>query len=450
MEHADGRVKFSVDNDNQNVKEKEKINYDAPDRGDGDIEKRLEDAKYYRVDFGYMPEEFEFYGGKYHFKNGNCGLTIEGYSLDIGLNEFASESHIEIEAVEEYNVGDRSGFLLRRKRAKLDEDRADAYHVDGFDREVYTIFEDENMMFHIWVGLHVSDAELEKIVQNMKLSLISYEEGMTEDGTLKVTDAFTWKDREEANKHIPGAQEETADGSIKETGISRVFQKKETSPMYQETRLNEDGDRYLWETRIDVTIESVEIVDDISALKKERFVQHWDDAWWSQYFTEDGTVLPYTRQIYEKDTLKEEYEMGRKLVLVTAKLENVSEYDTIFGVPVYEWLCVPGKLKTKNYGEGYVYEVFEERRTDNSLNSLEWEDAMIYTDHKGAGEKIDEETGNPKGYGSVWLKAGEQEMITLGYLIDDDMLDRLYMLKPTALTPMVHGTTPVLIPLTAN
>lgn len=389
----------------------------------GNHEERLMKANHYKLVMDYMPDglEYQEIHGKFRFNDNRSGITAEAWAL--GKN--TTIEVLDIESAEKYNWGNREVVLLRRNYQYALESES------RFDREAYVVFESENMLVHLYVSTTIADDELIKIVEGLRLEPAKYGELTDTDGPY-ITDAYTWEEMVEMRADVPIPIPDSAVKQEEGTGntivqVDRIASIGETYETYFATNMNDGG--MIYETKVQITVENVEIKEDISGLEWTCFVEHLNENEIREYISEDGEILPYIRRIIEtgdgiltpKETLVDEYSMQRKLVLVSLKYENVSNLD-VYGEILIQPKCLPGELREK---DGKL--VFVEKEEDQFMNSKTWGDYVVYKDQPGSGETTNEDKGNASGYGSVALNAGETIEVTVGYLLDEDLTDELYL-----------------------
>lgn len=399
-----------------------------PAAGDG------EEVRYYRVFWDYLPEGYSYQHGKFLQEDVAGGITPLIYALEEGGDSYTLS---DVAGAEEFELDGLQGYLLRSASSLNPTD-------DGaYDRSLFFVWEEENIMVRLWTSRRVSDEELRKVAEGLRLEAVTAgeaEEFRSAHERLYVSTDFTWTDLEvmeqagleEAKNRASSVSEEA------EVSLAQVLNLQEPFTYYVEA---EPGEAPSPLAELHMTLKSVEVLDDISALDTNNLVDY-DEVWWRKTFGENGTILPANREVYAYGdgvteparTFIEEKEVERCMVLVHLTLENVS--NQMLREAIY-----PGS-RMLHLANGVIREAEGTPvLTERSLMPETME--AIYVQVTG-------DMRTPEGYAHNWtVQAGAKQEITLGYLVDKEVLDTLCLEKQAVIVP---GEAPVTVafPIGAN
>lgn len=383
-----------------------------------------EEAKYYRVFWDYLPEGYSYQHGKFLPDDFLGGISPYIYALE---GEGSSYSLRDIGEVEEWELDGRQGYLLRNASSLNPADE------DAYDRSLFFVWEEENIMVRLQASRSVSDEDLRRVAEGLRLEAVTAEEmeafGMSTE-RMYVSTEFTWTDLEIMEQAGLEETENRASSVSEETEVSlaQVLSLQEPFTYYIEAN---PGEAQPSLAELHMTLKGVEVLDRISVLDTGN-IADYDEVWWDKIFDENGMILPENREVYDYGdgitepmrTFVDAKEVERCLVLVHLTLENVSDQRIEMFSGSRMLHCVSGVVR-----EAEGVSVLMERSLISETSEA------IYVQVSG-----DEA---PEGYAHYWdMPAGAVQEVTLGYLIDQEALDTLCLEKNAVIVP---GEAPVTV-----
>ena len=349
--------------------------------------------EYVKMNIGYLPDGVIKDQGK--------------YSLNGEHNEkcftFVVERVAEDVTVTDDNIIDYEQFEIDGNMAVL----ANVNNVSNeYTRRFFIYFEEYGVYVKCYVTSDVTDDELRMVMEN-----ISFTEGTAEDcsgGSLsaakkslleKAEEAFDEFCQSQYDAYIEANQNVTfTEISLGQTvGFSDEFTKAMTENNYC----------------VDYTIDSIEVMDNISGLDKDNFNLGMIDL--SEYADENGNLVPYTREVYSDgdgiNTVKElisSEQVNRKLIYITVTATNNTNKEQSFYMPQIS-------LDELRENDGKLEVV-------SNLPSYKYMREISYIDNNNV-----DKFGFKSGYNALGIPANSSEVIHLGFFVDEDTLDELYV-----------------------
>lgn len=388
-------------------------------------------VNYYYLKLNYVPAGMKYMEihGKYLWDDPDHMVGISGcgsYRLDGEDNVLTV---LDVEEQEVAELGGRTVCLF--------------WSASGKRNEAYVVFEEEGILAHLSADISVSDDELRKVLENLELQPITEEElpeparrsGFYLSDELSISQLKEM----ESNTETLEAEKEAVDDEYEIMETGRVLGIGEAVSIYQAY-----GEAYPPEgyAEVRITVENVEILDNVSQLLRDNFERPADGTWWNERFADDGRVLPYVRQEIEYgngidapyETVVNEEEVGRKLVLVTIKRENLSDKDLPMGVTLLWIGCFTSDVREENG----AYSLRQNRMWLQQSRSFEI-GGCIYVSRDNS-KDIDSD-GKGRQFASWQMNANDVQEYTLGFLIDEDRLTDLYYTERGSLEPDGEVTT---------
>lgn len=385
---------------------------------------------YYYLKLNYVPEGMKYMElhGKYLWDDPDhhVGINGGGFGLDDEDNVLTM---LNVQGQEVTELGGRTTILF--------------YPASGERNEAFVVFEEEGILAHLTAHVSVSDDEFRKVLENLELQPIAEEElpeSQRRSG-FYISDEPRPKQSEEVglNNRVSETEEEIIDDEYEIVEAGRVLAIGEPVSIYQAYGIDYPPEGY---SEIRITVEKMEILDNVSQLSRDNFVRPADETWWNERFAGDGSILPYIRQEVEHGdginapykTVTKEEEVGRKLVLVTIKRENLSDKELPMGVTL-NWIgCFTSDLREENG----TYILRQNRKwLEQSLSFAAG--GCLYIERDNSKDIYSEDKGRQFFF---WrMDANDVQEYTLGFLIDEDRLNDLYYTEKGALEPGADATT---------
>lgn len=387
------------------------------DAVEGDLS---EGIRYYHLNLNYVPEGMEYLGGKYNYPDRMVGISTLG-AFDLGEGESVI-SVLNIKETENFEAGGRQVTFMRS-----------ASHSSNY---AFVIFEEEHVVVWLCVNESVPDDEMRKVMENLELQPIAEKGEMDWRSSFDLAVSMTWEQfMEQEEDPLFGSprvvQAEDNDG-FKITEVAQVLEVGESVSIY--AAAEED---LVTNAEVRISVEKVEILDNISQLSRDNFERSTDEAWWDRCFAEDGSILPHIRKDIEfgdgvnapYETVVNEEEVGSKLVLITIKRENLSAQDLESGVSL-SWVCC---FTSNLVEENGSYILKQNQMWLEQDDRIYGAGSCIYVDRDNSKDIYSEDKGRQFFF---WrMDAGDVQEYTLGFLVDEDRLNDLYYTEKVALTP---------------
>lgn len=349
--------------------------------------------EYVKMNIGYLPDGVIKDQGK--------------YSLNGEHNEkcftFIVERVAEDMTITDKNIIDYEQFDINGNTAVL----ANVHNTSNeYTRRFYIYFEEYGAFVKCYVTSDVSDDELRMVMEN-----ISFTEGTAEDcsgGSLSAAKKSLLEKAEEAFDEFCQSQYDAYINANQNVTFTEISLGKTVgfSDDFAQEMMREN-------CCVDYSVDSIEVMDNISELNKENFYNSLFDL--SEYADENGNILPYTREVYSSgdgiDTVNElisSEQVGRKLVYITVTATNNTDTVQHFYMPQISL----DQLRENN----------GELESASNLPSYQYMSEISYIDNNNV-----DELGFKSGYYSLDIPANSKEVIHLGFFVDEDTLDELYV-----------------------
>ncbi|OAK67335.1 hypothetical protein [Lederbergia galactosidilytica] len=354
--------------------------------------KAAKNDKPYKLDVGYLPENMEEISEgamKYSFKD---NYAQGGFSFLLWrLGESSDFSTLYSRDFEEKEFNGKKAVVVNRD---MGDDNL------TFDRQVFLLFEEEGILLESYVGTDVTEEQLMAVMENVSLKPTSEENASY---TLDYDEFLANQEKE--------AAEEPAELSVipLKKDSRQLFNVGQTVPVTLEQM--ETGII----NKLDYVIEKVEVFDSIEDFKEENFNPFGlGTLTENKALDETKKLLPYERDVYQvgngKDSINKLIEspsVNLKFVYLTTKVKNNSKQATeeIYMHPSLQ------VLKSENNAWNYAG---EEGIAENSIMTGE----VDYLEPHGDG----------KGFYNIGsLQPGQTMQINLGYFVDEDKLDSIFL-----------------------
>lgn len=386
-------------------------------------------VRYYHLNLNYVPEGMEYLErhGMYMYPDRLVGISTLG-AFDLG----EGESVIQVPNIEETENFEAAGRPVSFMRS--------ASHSTDY---AFVIFEEEHLVVWVCLDKSVPEDEMRKVLENLELQPVPEEECPERPSRLDLAVHMTWEQymsqEEDPLFGSPRAVHAENDDGFETMEVARVLEIGEPVSVYGAAE--ED---LVTNAEVRVTVEKVEVLDDISQLSRENFEYPTNEQWWGEMFAEDGSILPYIRQDLEfgdgvsapYETVVNEEEARSKVVLVTIKRENLSGRDLQSGVSLSGVRCFTSNLVEENGSF-----VLKQNRMWLGQSRGWANGSAIYAERDNSKDIYSEDKGRQFFF---WrMDAGDVQEYTLGFLIDEDRLNDLYYTEKVALMPgdSLDGTT---------
>ena len=292
---------------------------------------------------------------------------------------------------EERTFGSRTGVYL--KYQDLEQD-------GSFNQRIYLLCPEEYRVVILYIGDDVQKEDAMKVAENLSIS--------ETDAVMETKDLYTW-----SNFIEPETEWSESVTEIPQKDL-QIFEVGDTLKITG-TGENEAGE-YLSFDDISVTVDSVQVADDLSLLDENLIPEEWKEA-----IGEDGKLvqntLSYIRSGDGVETLDEVVKtesVQQKLVYVTVTYQNNT--DTAINHMLYIGSLMRLKQENGKYqiyshsGEGYDYII-----GDGVASAI----GMTYFSQKEA-------YGNGGNYISS-LKPGERVQVAMAWIVNENDLGNIYL-----------------------
>ncbi|MCJ7839329.1 anti-sigma factor [Lederbergia sp. NSJ-179] len=347
---------------------------------------------WYKLKIDYLPENMEAIDEsemKYSFKD---NYAQGGFSFLLWrLGENSDFSTMYSSNFEEMEINGRKAVVVSRDTGSDDL---------AFDRQIFLLFKEEGMMLQSYIGTDVSDEQMMTVMKNISLEATSEE------------NAHYTMDYDEflANQEKAEAEEPTE--------FSVVPLKKDSKQLFnvgQPVPVTLEQVETGIINKLDYVIEKVEVFDSIQDFKGENFNDSsLKTLTENQALDETKKLLPYKRDVYKvgdgKDSINKLIEspsVNLKFVYLTTEVKNNSKQATeeIYMHPSLQVLK-PEKNAWNYAGEDGIAE--------ESIMTGEVDYLAPHGDGKGF-------------YNIGILQPGQTMQINLGYFVDEDKLDSIFL-----------------------
>ncbi|MBD8004960.1 DUF4367 domain-containing protein [Bacillus norwichensis] len=344
---------------------------------------------WYKLKIGHLPENMEAIDEsemKYSFKD---NFAQGGFSFLLwrlgGNSDFST---LYSKGYEEKEIDGKKAVIVKRDTRNNNL---------MFDRQVFLLFEEEGIMLESYIGTDVNDEQMMQVLESISLESTSEEKSsiiMDYDKSL-----FNDDDNTSELSVIPLQKDSKQ--------LFRVGQTVPVTLKQAETGIT---------NRLDFVIEEVKVFDSIQDFKQVDF----NDSSLgiiNEYKALDETkkLIPYRRHVYKvgngKDSIDKLLEsplVHPKFVYLTTKVKNTSKQAT---------------------EEIYMHPSLQILRPEKNAWNYAEEDGIAEDSIMTMGE-VDylKPHGNGKSFYNIGsLQPGETMRISLGYFVDEDKLDSMFL-----------------------
>lgn len=335
-----------------------------------------------RLVFSYLPDGIEMHPGDFS-KYGNpnedtCGISADLTLLDVdGDIQFSTDYVV---SAEEFSAGGHSAYLLHRKVE------------NEYDKMLYVLFEQEHCMACALLGCGITNDEAKQIADGLSLEPAAD----AQTATTTWSYAQTLREQEEMQKEDHSDDLQVTPYACEASSCLQI------------------GDAvpapFITDSGVTVTIEKAEIRDSLEGLDHSLFrTEHLH-----RYVDEHWNLLPDERRFYtEADgihslpELIQTTQVNRKFVYLTVRVKN------------------SGKSHLADFGAYYSMEALKE----TADHKLTWNTDADAGMSGGAPYYFDASLtdGNSSHFLYTSILAGETKTFHLGYFVDEDLLDQMYL-----------------------
>lgn len=357
--------------------EKEKYKIDVKVKKDNTATEQMNDGKLYapvKLEYTYLPEGSEVFeaGSRKYYVPSDEGSdahsvsALEFYKLDIAEAEFEELFSIEYK---EFTVNSHQVILIQKDS------------IFEFDKKMYVIFEDYGYVAGAYLGYGIDEEEALKIAEGIRLT-----------------------ETDEASA--------TCAGSLKEMAENEKINAMKDSPDMAIKTLWYDVEDTITEeyTGYEFKMKQVEVLDNINMLDKSKFWENMEGI--SEYIDENGNLLKYERQeLLEGDGENTLHKYGEK-----EKIKKKFVYLTWEVTKADKGILEPEYELAMNF---MLYFIGGDKKDMMNLNNEKFQEAT-YFDASSL-------ENNDSHYFHITLGEGETITCHTGYLVDEDMLDKMYI-----------------------
>lgn len=350
---------------------------------------------------GWMPDGIisDESGIKYHdAQDEQRSVTVCFYKIKGGENCLKEEERGIVSQRTETINGNEVFFLQRN----VTETQKESSHA-LFDKVVWVAFTDTNYAVQLYATTGMTDAELEKVVENLSLTPSDTET------------AAEWIAEEELKEEI---SEGEAEGDLSEE-ISYMQTVSDTSVM----QLYQIGDTIpgdVFDDTVHMSVNSVEVQDNFDGLPTVDCIGQ--DMNYSQYLKEDGTIVDNVRTWYRAgdgvNTLDEEVRQEskeQKVIVLHLTYTNTGS------ASVEQCVC-PYLFFMKEDGTLLRYTQETEEQFYNDSCDLNYDGSEFFL--------FGTESKHTKN--NLLLDAGEQAEAVVAFVVNAEDLDQMYLMaEPT-------------------
>lgn len=331
--------------------------------------------EYVKLNIGYLPEGVIKSQGKYSL-NGEFSEKCFSFIFE-RVSKKQTFTDAFILDYEEFSVNGNKSIL-----ADLND-----------SKRFYIFFEKECLFVTCYVSNDVSNDEIKKVMKNLTVV-----EGNATDNNGGALSQST------SSNNLHGTVEE---GTGTDINIKHSAIKLGQDISYDDNDFNEEAD-------FNFSVDKIEVLDNISSLDINNFESTILDNI-DNYVDEKGNITSYTREIYNygdgiytNNELISSETVNRKFVYVTVNVDNSSNSDKDFN------LAQIGLNYLEN-NNGILQPTLENYEPANH-NEINWID-----------NNNTEKDGFKAGYYFMNVPAKGSKTVHLGFLADEDTLDKLYV-----------------------
>ncbi len=384
-----------------------------------EVDTKQKEAHQIKVEPTYIPDGYEYqeegpYGGKWHNKETNSGISIIPYNAA----ELYKMSRVDEDSFRKFRKESRVK-TSDTENTKLDLFLMDSEYVDSEKTEkmLYLFNEEEGYGIYIHNTSDLPQEEIEKVAEGLKVTVLdetvpypSEEEIQTEIEEKK------WLEEMEAQ----------AGNTIPAEGVRSIGEEIK-NPFRDENSTEFEDIRF--------TVKDIKIQDTlpVDQFPRENYAQYEDEV--ALWVNEDTSLKPHERYVLDAgewgttDAManKEAETVNSKYVVVKMQAENCSDFQT-------EWNASGGISIAPDLAYMKTNEDGSLSRADYQLVGANENYNLQWTAGNGASfpiyfDKIYYTEGVQRMKDAFFrpLAAGETLEYTLVYVADEDQLDSLYL-----------------------
>lgn len=340
--------------------------------------------KWYKLQLNYLPENMEEVpntdGLKFSYKD---NFAKGGFSF--ALMRIERDSDFQALYASDYKEKEING----RKTVIINRDTT---------KEVYILFEKEGIMIDCFVMSDVNEDVMMKVLEN--ISLVP----TTEEDASPIAYINHENNISEENKVIPLNKDS-----------DRIFNIGEGVPVTIESLVKGSNGTTDKLDSLEYTVEKVEVYDSIKNFDQEAFNETGLN-FLNNYgaMDQENNLVPYKRNVYKLgngketvDELVDSQSMNVKFVYLTTTVTNTSKHET------EEIYMHPSLQVLKSEGNSWIYNSNAEI-SEGTIMSGE----VDYLEPHGSGKSY---------YNIGTMQPGETKKISLGYFVDEDKLDSIFL-----------------------
>lgn len=370
----------------------EKQNYEVNvSVANGDVKKG---DNWYKLKVGKLPENMEAIDDtamKYSFKD---NYARGGFSFILWrLGENSDFQTLYSNSYEKKMINGREAVII-------DKDNGNNHLM--FNRQVFLFFEEEGIMLESYIGADVNEEQMMNVLENISLEPTSRQ---------MASDIIDY-----AESQINNANPQTEFHVIPlKKDSKRLFNVGEVVPVTIDQVVTGSSGTISKLDTLEFVIEKVEVFDSIRDYKKENFNEMGLEILSkNKALDEMENLLPYNREVYKtgngKDTIDELIEsksVRPKFIYLTATVKNI------------------GKQATE---EIYMTPSLQILKSENNVWKYAEEIGILEKSIKTGEVDYLEPHGNEKDFYKIGsIQPGQTMKINLGYFVDEDKLDSLFL-----------------------
>lgn len=351
-----------------------------------------------KIQAAYIPEGMEW-TDEYHLSYADTpwigGISCSSVLLDNDdFEEVLSDTGV-IES-EQMTFGSRTGVYLRYQDLEQD---------GSFNQRIYLLCPEEYRMILLYIGDDVSKDDAVRFAENLSVT--------ETDTMINTKDFYTWSDFVSPQEE---ASESSAMTSISEDEL-KILEVGDTLNITG-TGEEESGE-YLSDADISVSVDSVQVADDLSILDETYIPEEWKEA-----IGNDGKLkenkLSYIREgdgVESLDELVNTRFVKQKLVYVTITYQNNTD-------SVLNHMLYLGSIMLLKHENG-IYRIYERNEQSGEEYDHITGDGIART-----GEMTYYSTQEAYGNGGNYISSlnpGERVQVEMAWIVNEDDLAYMYL-----------------------
>lgn len=344
---------------------------------------------WYKLKVGYLPKNMEAIDDtemKYSFKDNYANGGFSFILWRLGKN--SDFSTLYSNSYEEKKINGKRAVIVNKDKGNKNV---------AFDRQVFLLFEDEGIMLESYVGTDVSEDQMMQVMENISL------EPTSEEMASSITDYDEFLSNQE--------EAEPTELSVipLKKNSKQLFHVGQTVPVTLEQV--ETGII----NKLDYVVEKVEVFDSIQDFKEENFNDVGLGTLTENKALDDTKkLMPYKRDVYQvgdgknsTDKLIASPLVKPKFVYLTTTLKNNSKQAT---------------------EEIYMHPSMQILKSEKNAWNYAGEDGIAEESIMTGEVDYLEPHGNGKSFYNIGsLQPGQTMKIHLGYFVDEDKLDSMFL-----------------------